>query len=127
MRSNRGGRPAGQGRRSRIRTCAGSARGVARGELGARAGLPVAVEQSEGHVVPERPLVVVDPGPEEEAADVDAVVDRLFHETERLPQDVGPPRVVVGPDAVLTDQEWAARELVVQAPEHDPEPLAPRG
>src|SRR4029079_10589264 len=101
--------------------------GERRGELGARARLAVAVEQPEGHVVAERPLVVVDAGPVEEAADVDAVVDRLGGHLERLAQDVGAPRVVVGADAVLAHEERPARQLVVQAAQDDAEPLAPRG
>ena len=55
----------------------------------------IAVEEPEGHLEAVAPLVVVDAGPVEEPADVDAVGDRLLDDAERLAQHVDAP-VVVG-------------------------------
>ena len=61
---------------------------VAREELGAAAGFAVAGEAAELHVEAVVPLVVVDAGPVEEAAQVDAVGDRVLDDLQRLAQHV---------------------------------------
>ncbi len=88
---------------------------------------PGQVEEPEGNVVAEQPLVVVDPGPVEEAAHVDAAVQRLVDDTQAAAQVVGPLPIVVRADAVLGHQERGLRQLVLQPVQHQVQTLCGDG
>ena len=71
------------------------------------------------------PLVVVDAGPVEEAAHVDAPADRVGGELEAPLEIGGTNRVVVGADAVFGDEQWGTRYLVMEAAEDPTQSVGP--
>ena len=70
------------------------------------------------------PLVVVDAGPVEEAAHVDAALERVVRDLEPPLEVGGALVVVVGADAVLGDESGVPGVSCMEAVEHEPSPSA---
>ena len=93
--------------------------------VGARADVAVAVDDPERHVVAVEPFVVVDAGPVEEAAHVDASIDRVVHHLEAAREVARSLVVVVGADPELGDEERSAGQLGMESVEDTTDAVGP--
>ena len=73
----------------------------------------VGVNDPKRHVIPVKPFAIVDRGPMEEAAYIDAASDGVMKDGAGRPQGIRPFGVVCGADPALVDQQRCAEQLVV--------------